>query len=325
MKAIRVHAAGEADQLQLEEIDRPEPGPGEALVRIAYAGINFVDIYQRRGWYRQPPPFTPGLEAAGVVAAVGPNVTVVSVGDRVAYSGSIGSYAEMNLVPAEKLVPVPDGLELPVAAATMLQGMTAHYLTHSTFPLTAGHTVLVHAAAGGVGQILVQLARMRDALVIGTVSTDEKAALALEAGADVVIRYTEMDFLEETMRLTEDAGVDVVYDSVGKDTFDRSLDCLRPRGTMVLYGQASGPVPLFDLQRLNQKGSLFITRPSLGHYTATRQELMDRAGDLFRWIADGDLTIRIDHVFPLAEAAEAHRYMEARRTKGKVLLEVDSG
>jgi NADPH2:quinone reductase len=305
-------------------MEQPEPGPGEVLVRIAYAGINFVDVYHRRGWYPQPLPFTPGLEAAGVVAAAGPDVTAFAAGDRVAYSGAIGSYAEMNVVPADKLVPVPDGLELPVAAATMLQGMTAHYLSHSTYPLTAGHTALVHAAAGGVGQILVQLAKMRGALVIGTVSTEEKAALALEAGADVIIQYTKADFLEETMRLTEGAGVDVVYDSVGQDTFDRSLDCLRPRGTLVLYGQASGPVPLFDLQRLNQKGSLFITRPSLGHYTATRQELADRAGDLFRWLANGELTVRLDRVFPLADAAEAHRHMEERRSKGKVLLEVAS-
>lgn len=324
MRAIRVHAYGEADQLRLEETTDPVPGPGQALVRIEAAGINFVDIYHRRGWYPVPLPFTPGQEAAGVVTAVGPGVTEVVVGARVAYSGAGGSYAELNAVPVGRLVPIPDHVSLELAAATMLQGMTAHYLSHSTFPLAPGHTTLVHAAAGGVGQILVQLAKRRGALVIGTVSTPEKAELALEAGADVVILYTEMDFLEETMNLTDGGGVDVVYDSVGKDTFERSLNCLRPRGTMVLYGQASGRVPLFDLQVLNQKGSLFITRPSLGHYTATRDELLWRAGDLFRWIAAGELTIRLDQTFPLAQAAEAHRYMEARQSKGKVLLAVGS-
>ncbi len=320
MKAIRIAQYGPAEVLQLAELPGPTPGPGQVLVRLEAAGVNFIDIYHRRGWYPLALPFTPGQEAAGVVTAVGPGVTEVASGDRVAYSGGGGSYAEQNVVPADRLVPVPEAIDLQTAAATMLQGMTAHYLAHSTFPLAPGHTTLVHAAAGGVGQLLVQLARRRGAGVIGTVSTEEKAALAREAGADAVIRYTEVDFHAETMRLTGGAGVDVVYDSVGQDTFERSLDCLRPRGLLALYGQSSGRVPPFDLQALNRKGSLFITRPSLGHYTATREELLARAGDLFRWIAAGELRVRLDRAFPLAEAAAAHRYMEARQSKGKVLL-----
>jgi NADPH2:quinone reductase len=320
MKAIQVHEHGDPDQLRFEDIKNPTPGPGEALVQIEAAGLNFIDTYQRRGWYKINLPFTPGVEAAGRVVAVGAGVDLVAVGDRVAYASSIGSYAEYNTVKATSLVPVPPDVPAELAAAVMLQGMTAHYLSHSTYPLEADDTALVHAAAGGVGQLLVQMAKILGARVIGTCSTEEKAEVAREAGADEVILYTEQDFEAETMRLTDGEGVDVVYDGVGKDTFDRSLACLRPRGYMVLYGQASGIVPEFDIQRLNQRGSLFLTRPSLGHYTATREELLWRSGDLFDWIADDHLDVAVDERFALADAAEAHRYIEGRNTMGKVLL-----
>ncbi len=320
MKAIRVHQFGGPEALSYEEISPPEPGPDEARVRIEAAGVNFIDIYQRTGQYRGQLPLTLGMEAAGVVDAVGPGVSDVKSGDRVAYAMQQGSYAEYATVPAWKLVPVPDGIDLRLAAAVMLQGMTAHYLTHSTYPLQPGDTALVHAAAGGVGLLLVQLAKRRGARVIGTVSTEEKARLAREAGADEVILYTQADFEVEVKRLTDGKGVNVVYDSVGKTTFDKSLNCLRPRGYMVLYGQSSGAVPPFDPQVLNARGSLFLTRPSLGHYVADRTELLGRANDLFRWMAAGELNVRIDQTFPLAEAAAAHRYMEARQSKGKVLL-----
>ncbi len=320
MKAIRVHSFGGPEVLTYEEIPLPEPGPGEARVRIEAAGVNFIDIYHRTGQYRGQLPMILGMEAAGVVDAVGAGVTEVRPGDRVAYAMQQGSYAEYAIVPAWKLVPVPDEIDGRSAAAVMLQGMTAHYLTHSTYPLQPGDTALVHAAAGGVGLLLVQLAKRRGARVIGTVSTEEKARLAREMGADEVILYTQADFEAEVRRLTQGRGVDVVYDSVGRATFDKSLNCLRPRGYLVLYGQSSGAVPPLDPQVLNAKGSLFLTRPSLGHYAATREELLGRAGDLFRWMAAGELVVRVDQTYPLAEAAAAHRYMEGRQTRGKVLL-----
>ncbi len=320
MYAIRVHEYGGPEALQYEEVAAPEPGPNEARVKIEAAGLNFIDIYHRTGLYPSEPPITPGMEGAGVVDAVGENVSHVEEGDRVAYTMERGAYAEFAVVPAWKLVRIPDELTFQQGAAVMLQGMTAHYLSHSTYPLQEGDTALVHAAAGGVGLLLVQMAKMRGATVIGTVSTEEKATLATEAGADHIIRYTEADFEEETQRLTDNEGVDVVYDSVGKTTFDKSLNCLKPRGYLVLYGQSSGPVEPLDPQVLNQKGSLFLTRPSLGHYVADRGELLERANDLFEWITAGELEVRIDKIFPLAEAADAHRYMEGRKTKGKVVL-----
>ena len=320
MRRIRVHEAGGPEVMRLEEWTASAPGEGEALVRIEAAGVNFIDVYKRRGLYTLPLPFTAGEEAAGVVEAVGPGVTDVRPGDRVAYASQMGAYATHALVPAAALVPVPEGVSSEVAAATMLQGMTAHYLTHSTYPLQAGETALVLAAAGGVGGLLTQLAKRRGARVIGAVSTEEKAALARAAGADEIIMYTQADLAQEARRLTGGKGVDVVYDSVGKDTFDKSLDSLRPRGYLVLYGQSSGPVAPLDPQVLNAKGALFLTRPSLVHYTATREELVQRAGDLFRWIAAGQLTVRVDQTYPLAEAGAAHDYLTSRQTRGKVLL-----
>lgn len=320
MKTIRIHQFGTADALHVEETAIPEPAAGQVRVKLAAVGLNFIDIYHRSGAYPLPTPFVPGLEGAGVVDAVGPEVTDLQVGDRVAYAMIPNSYAEYVIAPAAKLVPVPQGIDLLTAAAAMLQGMTAHYCAVSTYPVRSGDKTLVHAAAGGVGQLLVQIIKQRGGWVAGTVSTEEKAQLAREAGADEVIRYTEQDFETEIKRLTNGRGVDVVYDSVGKTTFDKSLNCLRPRGMMVLYGQSSGAVPPFDLQILNQKGSLFITRPSLGPYIATREELLERAGDIFSWILAGKLKVRIDRTFPLADAADAHRYMEGRGTKGKVLL-----
>jgi len=320
MKAIRVHEFGGPEVLSYEDVPLPEPGPGEARVRIEVAGVNFIDVYHRTGLYPGQLPITLGVEGAGVVDAVGPGVSEVRPGDRVAYAMQPGSYAEYAVVQAWKLVPVPDDLETRQAAAVMLQGMTAHYLSHSTYPLKPGDTALVHAAAGGVGHLLVQMARRRGARVIGTVSTEEKARLAREAGADEVILYTQVDFEEEVRRLTGGRGVHVVYDSVGKTTFDKSLNCLARRGYLVLYGQSSGPVGPFDPQILNAKGSLFLTRPSLGHYVADRGELLGRASDLFAWMIAGELQVRIDRTFPLAEAGEAHRYLEGRQTKGKVLL-----
>lgn len=320
MKAIRVHKTGGIEQLKLEEIPVPQPAENEILVKIHAAGVNFIDIYHRTGLYPLPLPFVPGLEAAGTVEAVGAGVDDFSAGDRVAYSTQLGAYAEFAVVPAEKVVSVPDGVSLTDAAAVMLQGMTAHYLTHSTYPLQAGETALIHAAAGGVGLLLVQLAKKIGATVIGTVSTAEKEALAKNAGADYIIRYTETDFETETMRLTDGRGVDVVYDSVGQATFNKSLNVLRSRGYMVLFGQSSGPVPPFDLGELNRKGSLFITRPSLFHYIAERKDLLWRTGDLFNWLNEGSLKLRIDRTLPLADAAEAHRMLAARETAGKLLL-----
>ncbi|HSF41508.1 MAG TPA: quinone oxidoreductase [Thermoanaerobaculia bacterium] len=321
MKAIRVHTPGGPEALKLDEVPDPTPREGEAVVRVEAAGVNFIDVYFRTGLYKGPSlPFTLGQEAAGTVTAVGPGVTEVAVGDRVAYSAVQGAYAELAVVPAARLVKLPEGVSARQGAAAMLQGMTAHYLACSTYPLKPGDTCVVHAAAGGVGQLLCQIAKLRGARVLGTVSTEEKARIAREAGADEVIRYTEQDFAAEVKRLTEGRGVQVIYDGVGRQTFDKGLDSLARRGMMVLFGASSGPVPPFDPQILNAKGSLFLTRPSLGHYIATREELVERAGDVLGWIADGKLRLSIDREVPLAEAAEAHRALEARETKGKVLL-----
>ncbi|PYO77744.1 MAG: NADPH:quinone reductase [Gemmatimonadetes bacterium] len=303
MKAIRVHRWGGPEVLQLEEVPAPTPGPGQVVVRVEAAGINFIDVYQRTGHYKTPLPFTPGQEAAGTVTAVGAGVTAPRVGDRVAYTGVLGAYAEYAVVPADRVVALPDAVSAEQGAAAMLQGMTAHYLATSTYPLKPGDACLVHAAAGGVGLLLCQIAKARGARVIGTVSTREKAALARDAGADDVILYTEQDFEVEVKRL---AGA--------------GLNCLQPRGMMVLFGQSSGPVGPFDPQVLNQKGSLYLTRPTVANYIATRAELLARAGDVLAWVHHGKLKLRIAHTFPLAEAAEAHRQLEGRKTTGKVLL-----
>ncbi|HSM56001.1 MAG TPA: quinone oxidoreductase [Candidatus Sulfomarinibacteraceae bacterium] len=320
MQAIRVHKYGGPEALRLDEIPAPEPGEGQVRVRLGAVGVNFIDVYHRTGAYQSELPIIPGREGAGVVDAVGRGVSGVQEGDRVAFAMVPGTYAQYVVVDAENPAPLPEGVSEEQGAALMLQGMTAHYLVHSTYPLQEGDTCLVLAAAGGVGHLLVQLAKKRGARVIGAASTPEKIAFALEAGADEMIRYTEVDFQEETMRLTDGRGVDVVYDSVGKDTFQQSLRCLRPRGYLVLYGQSSGAVTPMDPQILNRHGSLFLTRPSLGHYIRDRKELLWRAGDLFEGVKDGSLTVRIDRTFPLAEAADAHRYLEGRNTKGKILL-----
>ncbi len=320
MKAIRVQELGGPEVLRLEDVPVPDPGEGEARIRVAASGVNFIDVYFRTGAYKSPLPFTPGMEAAGIVDAVGPGVDGVQPGDRVAYAMQVGSYAEYAVLPAWKLVPVPEGVDLEIAAAVMLQGMTAHYLARSTVPLERGKRVLVHAAAGGVGLLLTQMAKLGGATVYGTVSTEEKAELAKQAGADEVIRYTEKDFAEEVSRVTEGKGVDVVYDSVGKDTFDASMKCLGPRGFLVLFGQSSGAVPPVDPQRLNAGGSLYLTRPTLGHYIATPDELRGRAGDLFEWIEAGQLDVRIGEKHPLGNAGEAHERLTGRKTTGKVLL-----
>jgi NADPH2:quinone reductase len=320
MRAIQIHEFGDADRLVLDELPVPEPEPGEVRVKVAATGLNFVEIYQRKGQYAQPLPFIPGAEFAGTVDALGEGVEDFHVGDRVATANGRGGYAEFGLVPAGRLLPVRDGLPLELAAGVLLQGVTAHYLAISTYPLKPGDTALIHAAAGGVGQLLVQIAKRCEARVIATVSSAEKADVARQAGADEVILYTQVDFQVETRRMTGGRGVDVVYDSVGKSTFLNGLDCLKPRGMMVLYGQASGPVDPINPQLLNQKGSLFLTRPSYGHYVLTREELLHRVEDLFNWINSGELKVRIDKTFPLEEAAAAHVYLEERRTKGKVLL-----
>jgi NADPH2:quinone reductase len=320
MRAIRVHRKGGPEVLQLEELPTPRPGAGEALVRVEAAGVNFMDVYVRTGAYGGEMPLTLGAEGAGMVEAVGDGVSDVRVGERVAWAGVSGSYATHVVAPAEKLVPVPDGVSTHDAAAAMLQGMTAHYLAHATFPLKRGDVCLVHAAAGGVGLLLVQMARHAGARVFGTVSTEEKAKLAGEAGLDEVVFYTREAFDEVVRARTGGRGVDVVYDSVGASTFDKSLLCLRPRGMMVLYGQSSGRVPPVDLQVLNARGSLFVTRPTLRDYTATRAELLERAGDVLGAVARAELKLRIDRTVPLDEAADAHRALEARETSGKVLL-----
>lgn len=320
MKAIRVESYGGPDKLVYQDMDKPEPKSGEALIRIEAIGVNFIDVYHRTGLYPLPLPFTPGTEAAGVVESIGPEVSEIRVGDRVAYAMAVGSYAEYAIVPASRLVKIPAEIDTQSAAAAMLQGMTAHYLVTSTYPLKRGDTALVHAAAGGVGLLLIQMAKRVGARVFGTVSTKEKASLAREAGADEVIIYTERDFQEEVRSATGGKGVQVVYDSVGKTTFMKSLDSLAPRGLLALFGQSSGSVPPFDAALLVQKGALFLTRPSLPQYTATREELLWRAGDVLAWVKAGELKLRIGKRFPLAEAAEAHRQLEGRATTGKVLL-----
>ena len=320
MKAIQVQQPGGAEALRLVDLPVPQPKPNEAVVKIAAVGVNFIDIYLREGRYKAPLPFIDGQEAAGVVSAVGADVKTVKAGDRVAYAGPLGAYAEYAAVPADRLVPVPSSVSDRDAAAAMLQGMTAHYLAYDTFPLKRGQTALVHAAAGGVGLLLVQMAHHIGARVIGTVSTEEKAKLARDAGADEIILYTKADFEAETKRLTDGKGVDVVYDSVGKTTFEKGLNVLRPRGMMVLFGGSSGAVPPFDLIQLSQKGSLFVTRPTLGHYTITREELVNRAEAVFGMIAGGKLKLRVEHTYKLEDVQEAHRDLEGRKTTGKLLL-----
>lgn len=322
MKAIRVQAHGGPEALRFEEnVPDPVPGEGQALVRIEAIGVNFIDVYHRTGLYKVASlPFTPGQEAAGTIEAVGPGVSSLSLGDRVAYTGVMGAYAEKAVVPVDRLVKLPEELSARDGAAAMLQGMTAHYLATSTYPLKTGDTCLVHAAAGGVGLLLCQIAKMRGARVLGTTSTEDKAQLARKAGADEIIFYTKQDFAAEARRLTGGQGVQVVYDGVGRETFDKSLDALARRGMLALFGQASGPVPPFDPTILNTKGSLFLTRPSLGHYIATREELAARAADVLGWILDGKLKLRINLELPLRDAAEAQRALEGRKTTGKVLL-----
>ncbi|MBN1570156.1 MAG: quinone oxidoreductase [Acidobacteria bacterium] len=320
MKAIRVRETGGPEKLSYEDMPLPSPAAGQARILIQSIGLNFIDVYFRTGLYKAALPFTPGMEAAGIVEAVGEGVDTVKVGDRVAYAGTLGAYAEFSLVSAAHLVVLPDEVDFESAAALMLQGITAHYLTHSTFPLRKGETLLLHAAAGGVGLLLIQIAAKIGAKVIGTVSTEDKAALARDAGADHIIFYTRDDFEQEVKRITAGAGVDVVYDSVGRTTFEKSLNCLKRRGMMVLFGQSSGSVPAIEPGILNAKGSLYLTRPGLAHYTATREELMWRAGDILKWVSQKSLKIHIAQTFPLKEASKAHQALEGRKTAGKVLL-----
>ncbi len=321
MKAIQVHEPGPADNMKLEEVATPQPGAAEALVRVVAAGVNFIDVYHRNGQYPIPErPFRIGMEGAGIVEAAGPDVTDVKAGDKVAWAMVRGSYAEYTIIPAAKLVVIPDEVEVATAAQMMLQGMTAHYLTRSTFSLKEGDTCLVHAAAGGAGLMIVQMAKIAGARVIGTVGSDYKAEQAKSAGADEIILYRSQDFVEEVKKLTDGRGVDVVYDGVGKTTFEGSLNCLRPRGMMVLFGASSGPVPKFDLQVLNQKGSLYITRPSLGYYCLTREELLGRARDIFQWKIERKLQVFSDRSYPLADAPQAHKDLERRKTSGKLTL-----
>jgi NADPH2:quinone reductase len=320
MKIIHVKELGGPEKMQLVEVPTPRPGPKQALVRVAAIGVNFIDVYFRMGHYKADFPVLLGNEGAGTVEAVGPEVTEVAVGDKVAWVMSRGSYAEYAVVPSALLVKLPEHIDFKSAAAVMLQGMTAHYLVHSTYALKSGESCLVHAAAGGTGGLIVQMAKMRGARVFGTVSTEEKAQIAREAGADEAILYTQQDFEAEVKRLTAGRGVDVVYDSVAKTTFEKSLNSLRPRGMLALFGQSSGPVSPFDPNILNGKGSLFLTRPSLAHYLLTREELLWRAGDVLNWVASGKLKVRIDRTYPLAEAAAAHRDLEGRKTAGKLLL-----
>ncbi len=320
MRAVVVTQTGGPDVLAVEDRETPTPGPGQLLVRAGAIGVNFIDTYQREGKYPIPTPFVLGLEGAGTVEAVGPDVDEFAVGDRVAWAAALGSYAEYVLVPTAVAVPVPDDVSDEVAAASMLQGMTAHYLTHSLYAVQEGDTALVHAGAGGMGLLLTQLIKLRGGRVITTVSSEEKEKLSREAGADHVIRYTEVDFTEEVRRLTDGVGVPVVYDGVGKTTFDGSLGSLKPRGMLALYGAASGPVPPVDPQRLNAAGSVFLTRPTLAHYVATREELLWRANDVLSWVGGGRLDVRIGHRYPLDEARQAQEDLEGRRTTGKLLL-----
>jgi len=320
MKAMRFHQHGGPEVLVYEDVAAPEPGPGEAVVQIEASGLNYIDTYHRDGLYPVELPCTPGMEAAGIVARVGAGVTDIKEGDRVAYAGSMGAYAEQATVPAARLVTLPDEVSSEVGAAAMLQGITAHYLVHGSYALGNEDTALIHAGAGGVGLLLIQMAKRLGARVLTTVSTAEKAELARGAGADEVILYTEHDFAEETMALTDGRGVDVVYDSVGKTTFDKSLDVLRPLGYLVLFGQSSGPVDPIDPGILNIKGSLFLTRPTMAHYIQTREALLQRAGDVLNWLGSGELDLRIGARFALSEAADAHRALQGRKTTGKVVL-----
>lgn len=320
MKAIRIHSYGGAEAMQIEDLATPNPGEGEALVRVAAAGVNFMDIYQRTGMYQVPLPSTMGVEAAGTVEALGPGTGGVAVGDRVAWANVQGAYAERAVVAADRLILLPAQVDMRAGAAAMLQGMTAHYLTHSTAPLTAGDTCLVHAAAGGVGQLLCQMLKMRGVRIIGTVSTDAKAEIAHDAGADEVVLYGQQDFEAEVKRLTDGQGVTAVYDSVGRDTFDKSLNCLRPRGYMILYGASSGAILPVDPQILAAKGSLWLTRPTLVSFTTSRAELTQRAGEVLSWIGSGALRLAIDRDYPLAQAPDAHRALANRETAGKILL-----
>lgn len=320
MKAIQINQTGGPEVLEVKELPIPQPKPNEVVVKIAAAGVNFIDVYQREGRYKLPLPFIAGQEGAGTVTALGTNVTTLKVGDRVAWVGIPGSYAEYVAAPADRLVRIPDGVNDRDAAASMLQGMTAHYLSHDTFPLKRGQTALVHAAAGGVGLLLVQMAHTIGARVVATVSTDEKATLARGAGADEIIFYTRTDFETETKRLTAGKGVDVVYDGVGKDTFEKGLNVLRPRGYMVLFGGSSGAVAPFDPILLSTKGSLFLTRPMLAQHIATSEELQTRAAAVLGMVGSGELKLRVEHTYPLAQATQAHRDLQARKTTGKLLL-----
>lgn len=320
MKAIQVPKTGGPEVLTLADLPIPKPKPNEAVVKIGAVGVNFIDVYFREGRYPAQLPFIDGQEAAGTVSEVGSDVKSLKPGDHVAYTGVLGSYAEYAAVPADRLVRVPDKIKTQEAAAAMLQGMTAHYLVHSTYPLKKGETALIHAAAGGVGLLLVQMAKNIGARVIGTAGSDEKIKLARDAGADEVINYNQQDFAAETKRLTDGKGVHVIYDGVGKSTFDKDLGILRPRGYLVLFGGASGPVPPFDPILLSQRGSLFLTRPSLMHYLLTREELEQRASDVFNMIFSGRLKLRIEHIYRLDEAQQAQRDLEARKTTGKLLL-----
>jgi NADPH:quinone reductase len=320
MKAIRVHTPGGPEALRFDDVPEPAPKAGEAVVKVDAAGLNYIDVYFRTGAYKAELPFTVGLEAGGTVTAVGEGVTEVKVGDKVAYTGVPGAYAQYAAVPAARLVTLPTGVTTRQGAAAMLQGMTAHYLATSSWPLRKGDTCVVHAAAGGVGLLLCQIAKLRGARVIGTVSTEDKAKLARQAGADEIIFYTRQDFESEVKRLTDGKGVRVIYDGVGKTTFDKGLNCLVPRGMMVLFGQSSGPVAPFDPAVLSAKGSLFLTRPSLNHHIITREELLQRADEVVGWVRDGKLKLRMDTEFPLKDATEAHRALEGRKTTGKVLL-----
>jgi NADPH2:quinone reductase len=320
MKAIQIKQVGGPEAMELVDLPVPEPKANEAVVKLAASGVNFIDVYNREGRYKVPLPFTLGQEGAGEVFSVGKDVTLVKTGDRVAWTSILGAYAEYAAVPADRLVPIPAGVSDQQAAATMLQGMTAHYLAYDSFPLKRGETALVHAAAGGVGLLLVQMAHNIGARVIATVSTEEKAKLAREAGADHVILYTQQDFESETKRLMDGKGVDVIYDSVGRTTFEKGLNLLRPRGMMVLFGGSSGAVPPFDPITLTQKGSLYLTRPSLGAYIASREELTTRSGAVFGMIGAVKLKLRIEHTYPLGEAQRAHRELEGRKTTGKLLL-----
>ena len=320
MRAVQIAQTGGPEQMRVADVPTPAPGAGQALVRIAASGVNFIDVYFRAGVYKADLPITLGSEAAGTVAAIGPDVTDVTPGDRVAYAMVRGSYADYAIVPAAQLVKIPDRVDFNSAAAAMLQGMTAHYLTHSTYALKAGDECLVHAAAGGAGGLIAQMAKAQGARVLGTVSSEEKAAVARESGVDEAILYTQADFEAEVKRLTGGRGVHVVYDSVGRTTFEKSLACLRPRGVLALFGQSSGPVAPIDPQILNTRGSVFLTRPSLAHYLLTRDELLWRAGDVLNAVASGALRLRIHQTYPLDRAADAHRDLESRKTAGKLLL-----